>query len=97
MKIQLLYFDSCPGWQQTQRHLEEVLKELALNVDFRTIDVTAASQLPEIFYGSPTIRYKRQGSEEWQELFDVAGKSVMACRGPTFMRIKSLPMSPKRC
>lgn len=80
MKIQLLYFESCPGWQQTQKNLENALDELSLNVDFKLLEITQPIQLPEAFYGSPTIRYQKQDSEEWKELFDMTGESVMACR-----------------
>lgn len=94
MKIQLLYFESCPGWQQTQKHLEEVLKEVSLNEDFRTLEITDSSQLPEAFYGSPTIRYQKQDSEEWKELFNMMGESVMACR-TYFDEGRIVPYVPK--
>jgi arsenate reductase len=56
MKIELLYFKGCPGFERTKTTLEEVLKSLNINEEVRYIDVNEAKK-EEIrgFSGSPTI------------------------------------------
>ena len=77
MELRLLYFEGCPGWKTTQQNLDEVLQELTLNVAYELIDVTG-TELPQAFYGSPTINNKKNDS--WEDLFGMTGESIMACR-----------------
>jgi len=95
MKIKLLYFQSCPGWQQTKKNLEEVIAEQSLDIDFNTLEITEhLIKLPDGFYGSPTLQYWQESAQEWKELFGETGESVMACRTYTHHG-KITPYIPK--
>jgi len=79
MEFRLLYFEGCPGWEETKRNLGETLNELGLNTSFESLDVGQGDP-PEHFYGSPTVNFRRSSTDEWEDLFGVKGDSVIACR-----------------
>lgn len=56
MEITLQYFDDCPNWKITNRHLRVLIDELALDTEVRYQRI----ETPEIateqnFRGSPTV------------------------------------------
>ncbi|MCO5316338.1 MAG: hypothetical protein M9938_09290 [Solirubrobacterales bacterium] len=57
MKIELLYFDGCPGYEELQPRLNELLTERGLLGDLESVPVTTPEQAErERFLGSPTLR-----------------------------------------
>lgn len=89
MKIELLYFDGCPGWQQTLKNLEEVLKELTLNVKVELCNANTKSFDPTAFYGSPSIRV------DGKDLEGRTGEHLMCCRLYQDNNRKNFPYVPK--
>lgn len=79
MEFRLLYFEGCPGWEKTKENLDEVLDEIGLKINYDTVNVTQ-NNLPDHFYGSPTINFRRSSSDEWKDLFGMTGESTWACR-----------------
>lgn len=57
MKVELLYFDDCPSWQQARHNLEAALAAQGVNaaVDMVRVETDEAAQ-EQRFAGSPTIR-----------------------------------------
>lgn len=55
MDVTLLYFDDCPNWQETARHLERLADELDdVAVAYQVIDSVAEAERTA-FRGSPTV------------------------------------------
>lgn len=66
MKIQLLYFDGCPSWQDGLKNLEVALQELQITAWpelFKVRDDAEASHLE--FLGSPSFLVN--GQDLWPE------------------------------
>jgi hypothetical protein len=66
MKIQLLYFDGCPSWQDGLKNLETVLEELHIEASpelIKVLDDADAARLK--FPGSPSFRV--DGRDLWHE------------------------------
>lgn len=66
MKIQLLYFDDCPSWQDGLKNLETVLQELNIDAPIemiKVLDDEDASRLK--FLGSPSFLI--DGRDLWHE------------------------------
>ena len=57
MRIELLYIDGCPGWQQTMTQLKEILREQEIRATVEPVDVTDNEEAQRLrFLGSPTVR-----------------------------------------
>jgi hypothetical protein len=57
MKINLLYFDGCPSWQNALKNLEIALKEENLNISVSLIKVGSNEEAVSYkFLGSPSFR-----------------------------------------
>lgn len=57
VKIQLLYFEGCPSYQQGLENLRLALRKLNLPEDFEMINIETDKMAQEYhFIGSPTIR-----------------------------------------
>lgn len=59
MKIDVLYFESCPVWQRTARDVRRILAEAHLEADAEVRLVTVATEEDAQrlrFLGSPTVR-----------------------------------------
>src|SRR5450756_624475 len=58
MKVQLLYFDDCPNWRQTDQRLRQALQLVGRDdVRVERIRVSTPDQAQVIgFLGSPTVR-----------------------------------------
>ena len=55
--IELFYFDACPSWKETLRHLREILKEMNIKDKVKLIRVeTNDDAISHQFPGSPTIK-----------------------------------------
>ena len=57
MKIELLWFDECPSYQQARALLEQVLREEKIDATIEMVQVhDRADAVAKKFLGSPTIR-----------------------------------------
>jgi hypothetical protein len=88
MKIELLYFDGCPSWENGLRNLKAVLQEAGLlaSVEMvRVMDDDDAARLK--FLGSPHFRVN--GQDLWSEEREIYS---LSCRVyPTSEGIKGFP------
>jgi hypothetical protein len=73
MKVELLYFDGCPSWQDALANLRAVLGD---GRDIRLMKVETTEQAEaERFAGSPTIRV------DGRDIFPVGDEQyALACR-----------------
>lgn len=57
MKVELLYFDGCPGYEQLQPRLEHLVRDAGITqpIELRRVESDEAAQ-GERFLGSPTVR-----------------------------------------
>ena len=56
MEVQLLYFDGCPNWQETDHRLREAIAALGLDVSPVHVSVTTPEEAERWrFRGSPTV------------------------------------------
>jgi hypothetical protein len=86
MKIELLYFNSCPSYQQALANLKAALKEKKLQAELILIDVESEEKAQKVgFQGSPSIRINGQDLEGRDEgfsfscrLYRVNGKPATA-------------------
>ena len=70
MKIELLYFDSCPSYKQALANLKEALKEKNLQADLTLIKVESEEKAENVgFQGSPSIRINGKDLEGKDEGF----------------------------
>jgi hypothetical protein len=77
-KVELLYFEGCPQWQQTRGLVERVASELQVDVDLRPVEVADPETAVKLrFLGSPTVRVDGRDVEPGAE--DRRGY-VFACR-----------------
>jgi hypothetical protein len=66
MKIQLLYFDGCPSWQDGLKNLETVLQELNIDTPIEIIKVLDDENAARMkFLGSPSFLV--DGRDLWHE------------------------------
>lgn len=57
LKVEFLYFKSCPGHKQALVNLKAALQESRINADLVLINVTTEAQAAQVaFQGSPSIR-----------------------------------------
>lgn len=65
MKIELLYFENCPGYEKALKNLRELLEEKELKEEIQMTEVTSDGQARELrFIGSPTIRINGKDVDE---------------------------------
>src|SRR5687767_3301890 len=84
MKIEILYFDSCPSYKDAIANVKAVLKEKNLQADFRLIKVEDQEKAEKVgFQGSPSIRINGKDVEGKDEgfsfscrLYSVNGKTA---------------------
>ena len=88
MKIELLYFDGCPSWENGLKNLETALQEEGLTASVEMVKVTddeGATRLK--FLGSPHFRV--EGQDLWPEEREIYS---LSCRVyPTSEGIKGFP------
>ena len=65
MKIELLYFDGCPGYKATMQLLDLILREEGIDILIDLIEVTSVEMAKQRkFLGSPSIRIDGQDIEK---------------------------------
>lgn len=76
MKVELLYFDDCPSWQQARENLDAALADRGVDAEIEMIRVeTDEAAQAARFPGSPTIRV------DGTDLFPVGHNDYsLACR-----------------
>lgn len=75
LKIELLYFESCPHWQLTLSRLEQVLIKENMTQSINQIPVENEEMVRKlVFKGSPTVRINGKDIE------DNEGEYGMTCR-----------------
>src|SRR5689334_9324844 len=88
MKIELLYFDSCPSWQTGLKNLKSALKLEGIETDVKLVKVEDEKDAIRFkFLGSPHFRV--DGQDLWPE-----GREIysLSCRVyPTAEGIKGFP------
>ena len=66
MKIELLYFDDCPSWENGLKNLETALQEESLTASVKMIKVVDDNDAARLkFLGSPHFRV--DGRDLWPE------------------------------
>jgi hypothetical protein len=88
MKIELLYFDGCPSWEDGLNNLEAALKEEGITSPVERIKVDDDEEANRLrFLGSPSFRVN--GQDLWHEERDTYS---LSCRVyPTPDGIKGYP------
>ena len=76
MKINLLYFDECPSWQQALTNLRTAIREEKLDASVELIKVTTDQEaVDQRFLGSPSFQV--DGVDFWPAHQD---RFSMSCR-----------------
>ena len=66
MKIELLYFEGCPGWEEALKNMKTALSTEGLRADIRLIQVENDDEAARLkFLGSPSFRVN--GVDLWPE------------------------------
>ena len=82
VKVEFLYFQSCPGHKQALANLKAALRESAISADLILINVTSPQQAEKVgFQGSPSIRVngkdldgRDDGSSYGCRVYQIGGK-----------------------
>ena len=77
MKMEILYFDGCPTYLETEKTLQGVLEEKGVYVEVELVAVNTDAEAQELrFPGSPTIRV------DGEDLFPVPERAeyALGCR-----------------
>ncbi len=88
MKIELLYFDGCPSWQNGLKNLEAALQEEGVSASVEMVKVTDDDDATRLkFLGSPHFRV--DGRDLWPEERE---QYSLSCRVyPTSEGMKGFP------
>ncbi len=88
MKIELLYFDGCPSWENGLKNLEVALQEEDLSASVEMVKVESDDEAARLkFLGSPHFRV--DGQDLWHEERE---NYSLSCRVyPTPEGIKGFP------
>ena len=88
MKIELLYFDGCPSWQNGLQNLEAALREEGLPASVEMVEVANDDDAAQLkFLGSPHFRV--DGRNLWPEEREIYS---LSCRVyPTPEGVKGFP------
>ena len=86
LKIEILYFESCPSYKKAILNVKAALKEENIQADLRLIEVATAEKAEKVgFQGSPSIRINGKDMEGRDEgysfscrLYNVNGKPETA-------------------
>jgi hypothetical protein len=75
LHIDLLYFEGCPSYEQTQADLAHVLADAGMDATVRLVEVQTLEEADALhFAGSPTVKVNGVDLEGYN------GPGVMACR-----------------
>lgn len=70
LKIELLYFDSCPSYKQALANIKAALKEKKLDAELILINVDTEEKAKQVgFQGSPSVRINGKDLEGRDEGF----------------------------
>ena len=73
MKLELLYFNSCPSYKQALANIKAALKEKNLQAKLLLIDVESEEQAEKVgFQGSPSVRINGEDLEGRDEGFSIS-------------------------
>ena len=88
MKIELLYFDGCPSWENGLKNIEAALQEEGLSASVEMVKVMDDKNAAQLkFLGSPSFRIN--GHDLWHEERE---NYSLSCRVyPTPEGIKGFP------
>jgi hypothetical protein len=76
MRIELLYFDGCPSWQDGRENLKDALEAEGLEAHIRLVKVADDNDAEHLkFFGSPSFRVN--GVDLWP---DVREQYSLSCR-----------------
>jgi len=85
MQVELLYFDGCPNWQETEQRLREAMVTAGCDVPVEHVHVTTAEQAERLsFRGSPTVLV--DGVDPFADPDDPVGLSCRVFRTPEELR-----------
>jgi hypothetical protein len=85
MKIDLLYFDGCPSWQQALENLKAALAAEGVDSDIRLVQVKDNDEADRLrFLGSPSFHVN--GTDLWQEERESYALSCRVYSTPMGMR-----------
>ena len=85
MKIELLYFDSCPSWQTGLENLKTALQMEQLDDSVKLVKVEDDSEAGRLkFLGSPSFRIN--GQDLWPEERDTYSLSCRVYKTPEGMK-----------
>jgi hypothetical protein len=88
MKIELLYFDGCPGWQEALKNLKAALAVESPEAEIHLVKVEDNARAASLkFLGSPSFRIN--GQELWPE---ERQRYNLSCR--VYLTSKGLKSSP---
>ena len=77
-RVDILYFDGCPNWQETRALVERIAEELAVEPAVRLFEVRDGdAAIEHRFLGSPTVRVDGADVEPGAE---ARRDFVFACR-----------------
>ncbi len=86
MRIELLYFNSCPSYKQALANIKAALKEKKLQAELKLINVESEGEAEKLgFQGSPSVRINGKDIEGRDEgfsfscrLYHMNGKTTVA-------------------
>jgi protein-disulfide isomerase len=86
MRIELLYFDSCPSYKVVLANIKAALKEKKLQAELKLINVESEEKAEKVgFQGSPSVRINGKDLEGRDEgfsfscrIYNVNGKPTVA-------------------
>jgi len=79
--VELLYFDGCPNWRETERRLLTVLEQSGAETDLTYVQVDSPEDAERLgFRGSPTVLV--DGRDPFASPEDPAGLSCRVFRTP---------------
>ena len=85
MRVELLYFDGCPSWQETERRLHDALASAGVDASVARVAVTTPEDAERLrFRGSPTLLL--DGVDPFAEPDDPVGLSCRVFRTPEGLR-----------
>lgn len=84
MRIELLYFDSCPSYKQALANIKAALKEKNLQAELKLITVESEEKAEKVgFQGSPSVRINGKDLEGRDEGFSFSCRLYMVNGRPT--------------
>ena len=83
MKIEILYFDGCPSWEDGLKNLEAALREEGLSVPVQMVSVADDNDAARLkFLGSP--HFRGHGQDLWpgeREIYSLNCRVYLAPEG----------------